>query len=325
MDNFNFSKASDLSKYIRTSSGKKFGEHVTTIESLNDLNSKEAEFVIFGVPTILHSEYNFSLKSIKFESLLESLLNIEHNQFNNAEDLIILGEIDLDFMTLEISDQVENTKLNQQKVKDIYDKLQDIIMKLVTAICDSGKTPIVLGGNFKNSIDVTKAISVYENKSLNLLDFSPKLNSEHQNLEQIDLSQLLETGNLKKYHAFGAHKNHSTQEQLDLITSSKVMNYLFYEDCLHLTTLDKCVKFKNAIDFLNGCFGFSFNLHSMQNISSLPESASGFSMRDIRTFMKVVRKEKIDFFHLSGFENCEKNKVSSIISYLISDFIRNED
>jgi len=128
-----------------------------------------------------------------------------------------------------------------------------------------------------------------------------------------------------KYYAFGLHKNNIAQKNFNVISASTQIDFKFYEDCLHLTTLDKCVKFKNSIDFLNGKLGFRLDLKSIQGLSANCEPSSGFSLRDIRTFMKIVRKEKIEFLHICGFETCKEEITSMMLSYLISDFIRHDD
>lgn len=327
MDYFKFCKASSLFKNIEVNDfGEKFGEGIVTIPDLNHLETSNAKYVIFGVPTVSHTKYSFSLKPIKFEALLKDLLNTQNNQFNKAEDLIILGEINMRPIDLEIDINKQILESSKKEITEIYNKLENIIFELTTAIFKSGKIPIMLGGNLSNSISMAKSLRSFLDKTINLFDLSPNSNF-NLSKKHITLSptNYFDTDLFRKYFAFGLHKNYIPQKNLDQMSTSKQIDFNFYEDCLHLTTLDKCVKFKNSIDFLNGSLGFRLDLKSIQGLSLSCESSSGFSERDIRTFIKVIKKEKVEFIHLCGFETCKKENVGGILSYLISDFMRHEE
>lgn len=313
MDAFKFSNATSLSRHIDYNlKGVKFGEKVITVSSLDELENSNAKYVLFGIPTFSNSTEKFGIENSEiFQRGLKHLLNIQYNQFNPAEQLIVLGEIDVDF----ISKELNELKTNSEKI-DIFQKTLEVtIYEVAHAISISGKIPILIGGDDKNTMQLLKGMSSAQNSTMNLLDLSPQVNLNFENTSEF----------LNKYHAFGLHKNYISQEELEMMNSSKNLNYYLYEDCLHLTTLDKCIRFKNAVDFLNRKSGFKLDLKSIQGMSSECESCSGFSLRDIRTFIKIIKKEQPQFLHICGLEGSQKENIGHVLSYLISDFIRNED
>lgn len=323
MDYFKFSRATELSKYINyDSTGKKFGEKVATVVNLDQLKTNDAEFVLFGIPDLSNSKDKFKLKDCgMFQTVLENLLNIQQNQFNHGENLVVLGEVDVEMIT-KASYELETNSEKKERCKEI---LKKTISDIVHAICSLGKLPIVIGGHHESTLDILKGVGLAQNMGINLLEQSTQINL---NVEE-DFDKLERTkGNpelLNKYNVFGLHKNYVTEEQLKLMKSSKKLNFHLYEDCLHLTTLDKCIRFKNAVDCLDRNFGFKLDLKSIQGMSSYCDSSSGFSVRDIRTFIKIVRKENVHFFHICGFEERLRENIGFTLSYFISDFLRKDE
>ncbi|NEV93557.1 arginase [Psychroflexus sp. YR1-1] len=313
MNYFKFSDTPGLLKYIDSESkGQPFGEKVVSLTNLSELETTDAEYVLFGIPTLSNSADEFKPGDFKmFQAVLQSLLNIQHNDFNRAENLVVLGELDVELISHEIN-QLKTVSEKKERYEQI---VKETTHSITQAICNLGKIPIVIGGDSGDTLNLLKASNSTEQSPLNLLDLSTHVTFELENSGEF----------FDKYSGFGLHKNTTTQAELDVSTTSKKLSFQFYEDCLHLTTLDKCVKFKNAVDFLNGHLGFKLDLQSIQGMSTNCDSSSGFSVRDIRTFLKVIRKEQAKFFHMCGFEVYLKENTGFILSYFISDFIRKEN
>lgn len=322
MNHFTFSSASQLTQLIETSSkGQKFGEHVVTCQHLDELEAIESTYVLFGIPTITVNSEAVEISSIDmFQVILQPLLNIQNNEFNDGANLIVLGEIDAQSILKEIG----NSAINSEEIEKYKSLETEITTNICTAIIKAGKIPIAIGGDYQNTCSIVKGCVMTEDSSVNLLNLSTRFNLKF-NKNDLQNNKCLENLNLDYYHSFGLHKNHVTQEELKLMKNCKKIGFKYYEDCLHLTTLDKCVKFKNAIDFLKGQHGFSLNLDSIQGMSSSCEASSGFSVRDLRTFMIMLKKAKIKFLHFNGFEKGRENSIGNTLSYLISDFIRVEN
>lgn len=322
MKYFNFTQSSDIVKQIDFSTkGEKFGEKVVCIKDLDQLKSTDANFVLVGIPSLLSSKDDLGIKiSEVYQEFLKPLLNIQNNQYNRGANLLVLGHID----TTLIFNELSELNSNSEKIEKFNDIVNGVIFKIIQAIISSGKTPIAIGGCHSDTLSILKAMKALQHTHTNLLDLSTEVNLEIEknaiNFHQND--SWLETLNINKYGVFGLHKNYVSQKELEVMNLSKKLNFHFFEDCLHLTTLDKCVKFKNAVDFHLGKLGFRLDLNSVLGMSSKCESSSGFSIRDIRTFIKMIRKENIQFLHICDIDSTKNESISNSLSYIISDFIR---
>ena len=296
--------------------GDKLGNHVSTVSKLDGLYSNGATFALLIIPTISTvSDFNSDSNS---DEILKPILNIEQNPFNDGSNLLILGELDSHSILKEIDKSVSDLK-QLETYRAIETK---VYSEIVTSIFHAGKIPIVIGGNSRHTSHLSKSIGLEANSNLNLLDISSRFNlsfeKEMINEDDLDAYQL------NKYDAFGLSKNYVSAREYAFMSTSKRIGFQWYDDCLHLTSLDKCVKLKNAVDFLQRNLGFKLDLNCMEGISPSTASSSGFSVRDIRTFLKMLRKEEINFVHFCGFDS-QIPATKSILSFFISDFIRNEN
>lgn len=321
MDDFKFSTRASLENYIEKQGDRdeKFGNSLHSISSLDTLDAYDANFVLFGIPSFSFEHNKFVYKPCKIESLLEKFLNIQINQFNSPDDLILLGEIDLKSHVHHLN---KDDLFNEKKIKNFQNKLQDLILYITSQIKNAGKLPIMIGGQPNNMPGSANDIEKGIDKTSNVLIVSSTSDFYFSEEVPETASEDLSLSQFERCYAFGLHKNNIRQLHLEAIHNSKQMQVKFYEDLFHLTTLDKCVKFKNAMDFLNGDFSFQLNLNAIQNKSSASLSTFGFSNRDLRTFIKVLKTEEVNCFHLCGFEGLDLEHLKYELSYLVSDFIR---
>jgi formiminoglutamase len=323
MNYFRFSTKESITALVDPNlKGQKLGEKVTTVNHLTELENSDAKFVVFGVPTPILSKETLEFSSAShYESTLTNLLNTQHNEFNRGDQLVILGEVVQD----SIEEKLSQLKTNSEKIKFYYEHIDIIIYEIIFKIVASGKLPILIGGGNRCLNGLLKAIEAAQRAKANVLDLSTQVNIELKVPQEDEIHDLYKPEFLNKQHSFGLHINYISDDELKAVKSIKALNYYFYDDCLHLTTLDKCIRFKNAVDFLKRTLGFKLDLASIQGMSSKPDSSSGFSVRDIRTFIKIIRKEKAQFFHITGLETEKLEHQSQLLSYLITDFIRNDD
>jgi formiminoglutamase len=330
MKNFTFFNTSDISKFIQHRENEtKFGEGVETVSELDQLARCDAEYVLFGVPEDLGVIANFGKPgtSKTFQHVLSYLLNIQNNKFNRPVNLVLLGQINCSSFYEEAESLNPKSENYKKQLGDIVTKIDGVVTAVVKAIIESGKTPIVIGGGHNNCYGIIKGTSTALEKPINVLNIDA-----HTDLRIPDYRHsgngfryAFEENYLNKYHVFGLHKNYTSQEIFDFMDHKKVINYFLYEDGLHLTTLDKCVRLKNRVDFLNGTFGFELDCDAIGGMNSSAETPSGFSIRDIRTFIKLIKKEQVHYFHICEADASKDKAIGKTISYFISDFIRDDD
>ncbi len=322
MDFFKTTSPSTIIKLINsTSKGIKFGENVETLSSWEELGNQEAKFVLLGLPTLSMEDNIVSFKhSNVFLDTLEHLLSTQDNRFNSGNQLLVLGEVDHELLL----EKLNQFKTNSEKIKLYYQTLDVIIQDVIIKIFAAEKIPIIVGGCHKSFDLVLKSIHKVNEKGSNALEMSSRINLNIEDSDQLKDQNYFTPTYLNKYYAFGVHSNYISESEFEFFDTHKNLNYYLYEDCLHLTTLDKCIRLKNAIDFLKGNLGFKLDFASIQGLSAELEVISGFSVRDMRTFIKIIRKESTQFFQISGFQNQNLEGQCQLLSYLITDFVRKD-
>lgn len=307
----------------------KFGEAVLTVNSLENLEHLEAEYVLFGIPEDIGIRGNKGKPGAKdtFIPVLKSLLNIQKNRFNQPENLVILGEIDCDSFLAkaeQLNPKDENYDIELGK---LVSEIDGIVTELVKTIVGFGKIPIAIGGGHNNCYGMIRGVSEALEMPINVLNIDA-----HTDLRTLEhrhsgngFTYASEEGFLAKYFIFGLHKNYTSEHIFDLMDQKKDIKYFFFEDCLHLTSLDKLVKLKTGVDFLNRKLGLELDCDSIKDFNSSAMTPTGFSVRDVRTFIKLIRKEKTHYLHICEADASKNDLIGKALSYFISDFIREED
>ncbi|WP_019039161.1 hypothetical protein [Psychroflexus tropicus] len=295
------------------------GNYITTVNHLDDLSSVGSTYVLIGLPSFSIEDSKPVISDNSFSEAIAPLLNFLQSPFNDGTDILALGEIKANSILKSLQQDADI----KSDLVGAYQKEELIIIEeLISIITDAEKIPIFIGGNAQHSFFISKFLSLALVSQINLLDISPNFNIRAKNIQN---GKNLSEFKLHKYDVFGLHKNYVSQTNYELISTSKKINVQYYEDTLHLTTLDKCVKLKNAIDYLNRSFGVRLDAKSIENCTNAIESSSGFSIRDLRTFIKMIKKEEVHFAHFCGFESSQSTRTRNLLSYLISDFIRQEE
>jgi formiminoglutamase len=330
MENFTFFNTNDISRHIQHRDGEiKFGESLVTVSELDQLTECDTDYVLFGIPEDLGIIANFgnSGASKTFQHVLSSLLNIQNNIFNNPKNLLVLGQVNCDAFYKEAKKMNPESENYRTQLGEIVSKIDDVVTAVVKAIIESGKTPVVVGGGHNNSYGIIRGASIALENPINVLNIDAHSDLRPTNYRHSGngVRYALEENYLNKYHVFGLHKNYNSQEIFDFMDDTKVLNYFLYEDALHLTTLDKCIRVKNGVDFLNRTFGFELDCDAIGGMNSSAQTPSGFSIRDIRTFIKLIKKEHVHYFHICEADASKDETIGKTISYFISDFIRAED
>ena len=325
MEHFDYLNRAKVSNYLSENShGIKFGKGIKLLSNIDQLNQYDSDFVMFGIPDGLNDLSNFE----KFENMtsfhhtLKELVNIQDNLYNHPQNLIILGEINPDHFYKKAKSLDTTSESYTTLLQSIYSEINHFVAELVSAIVESQKIPIIIGGNHIYSHGIVKGTSRALGSPINILNISPtSYFKQNSNFSSTDVKENLNDF-INRLNVFGLHKNYTSQIIYDRITTDKHAKLHFFEDSLHLTTLDKSVQLKNALDFLKNKFGLELNLESIDGMNFHSEAFLAFSVRDIRTFIKIIRKERVDYVHFSINETDQNKRLGKSLSYLISDFLR---
>lgn len=317
---------------------RKLGELMQLIRSadtcVQELSQQKSHFVLLGIPEDIGVRANLGRAgtATAWESVLYTLLNLQHNSYCQGEWITILG-------TLDFSLEMEKTsQLNPQKEKDrnqmfeFVSQIDQVVTFYVSKIVESGKTPIIVGGGHNNAYGNIKGFSLAKKQGVNVINFDA-----HTDLRPMKgrhsgngFSYAMGEGYLENYFIFGLHENYLTECILN-------------EVCIHqgrvLFNTYEQIKVREEKHFVKEMqraqqhigkkpFGIEIDLDSIPMVASSAMTPSGFSAEHVRQFIHYFGSlENAGYLHLceaAPILSSDKNPnlTGKFISYLITDFIK---
>lgn len=335
-----FSKE-EANQYITTREGEtKLGEsiiipHGSLHETLAKFNGK---YVILGVPEDIGPRANMGKKGARnaWPVFLNSFLNIQHNEFIDPNEVLILGHLPVDDL-LNTADQLDaNIPAELDRLRELVSIVDERLTRVIKEIVSENKIPIVIGGGHNNAyglIEGTVAGKQKENESvtsIGVINIDP-----HADLRALEkrhsgnaFSYALEKELLKNYHVIGLHENYNSNAILDKFKKhSSNLSYTSFETILdNNTPISELVD--EAVDKMNNnTFGIELDFDSIEQLPSSAKTSSGWQVSEIRRFIRLLAKNKnIAYLHLTEAapESVEKDLflIGKIITFLVSDFVK---
>ncbi|WP_037320065.1 formimidoylglutamase [Salegentibacter sp. Hel_I_6] len=307
----------------------RFGEKIGFVESLESLKKSKAKYVLFGIPEDIGIRANHGKPgaSKAWEVCLNSLLNIQNNEFTTPENLVLLGEISCKAEMEKAANIDENDPNYYPKLGDLVEKIDDKVSFLVEQIVSAGKIPIIIGGGhnnaFGNIIGTSKAIK----KPVNILNIDA-----HTDLRKLEhrhsgngFSFTQRDGFLGKYAIFGLHKNYTPQYIFDELKSVSNIKFHLFEDLILQTHQGKMAAFNSQLEFVNKqAFGLELDCDAISNFPSSAQSPSGFALNMVRNFLQLTAEEKnCKYLHIceAAPTSTSPGQVGKALAYFITDFM----
>ncbi|MGY5850165.1 arginase family protein [Salegentibacter sp. F14] len=307
----------------------KFGEKIAFINELDDLEKHPAKFVIFGIPEDIGVRANHGKPgaSHAWEACLNSLLNIQVNEYTNAENLILLGHIDpasemKKAANIDVSDPNYFPKLG-----DLTILIDQKVGSLVEYIVGAGKIPIIIGGGHNNSYGNIKGSSRALGQALNVLNIDA-----HSDLRKLEhrhsgngFSFAREEGFLGRYTIFGLARNYTPQYIFEQMKTSEDIEFRLFEEVLALGTPALNSAFLDSLEFIRDeAFGLEIDCDVIKNFPASAQTPSGLSIEAIRHFISLAaRLPECTYLHLceAAPGPGETGAVGKALSFLITDFL----
>ena len=312
----------------------KFGEKVNFVESLDDLKNHPSEYVLLRTPEDIgvRANYGNAGTSKAWEATLGSLLNIQHTHFMNAENLIVLGEIDCETQMKQAEDISKQDGHFAEELGELVTQIDHKVSLVVEAIVAAGKFPIIIGGGHNNSYGNLKGASEAFKTKVNCINFDA--HTDFRSLEHRHsgngFSYAFEDGFLDKYFIFGLHRNYTSEGVFNAMEkNSKRIRFNFFEDI----SIKEKLSFSQAIQQAESfcCeenFGIELDLDAIEMMGSSAMSPSGFTFSEARKFVShFVKNANAVYLHIcegAPFKGVFPNQVGKAIAYLVSDAIANE-
>ncbi|HPE82713.1 MAG: formimidoylglutamase [Aequorivita sp.] len=322
----------DIVSFIKKRAGEtKFGEKVNFVDTLQDLNNHSAKYVLLGIPEDIgvRANYGNAGTSKAWEATLGSLLNIQYNHLTNAENVILLGEIDCDAQMKQAEEISSKDPHQVEKLGELVTQIDLKVSEVVKKIVEVGKFPIIIGGGHNNSFGNLKGTSKALQKPINCINFDAHTDFralEHRHSGN-GFSYAFEDSFLERYFIFGLHRNYTSEAVFNSIEkNSERVKFNLFEDISVKQKLSFSEAMKDAENFCcKNNFGIELDMDAIEFMGSSAISPSGFTLTEARQFVAHFSKNtNATYLHIcegSPSAGIFSNQVGKAIAYLISDII----
>ena len=329
MDGLKLYRKAHIEKSISKRNGEvKFGERFQYIENINELDSHPAKYVLFGISEDIGVRANYGKPgtSKAWNNLLPALANIQVNRFNDPKNLILLGELECRDL-MDKASWIDHSDPNyHNKLGDLVKQIDQRVAELVETIVSKGKIPVIIGGGHNNAYGNITGSSKALKDPVNVLNIDA-----HTDLRQLEhrhsgngFSFAIEGQYLRKYSVFGLHKNYTPEYIFKQMEATENLRFHLAEDLLKYPD-EITRRFEQELETIHESkFGLELDCDAIANFPSSAQSPSGFSVDQVRNFIRLVSKnENCCYFHICEAAPSEGNagQVAKALTYFISDFI----
>ncbi|MBL7718633.1 MAG: formimidoylglutamase [Flavipsychrobacter sp.] len=309
----------------------KLGEMVQVVAAGNwqqELAASSARFVLLGIPEDIGVRANYGVGGAHtlWEPALKAILNVQHTQRLNGEQLLVLG----DFNFRDLMQQAEHADV--QRLRELVAEIDEVVFPVVRDIVAAGKIPIVIGGGHNNAYPLLKGSSEGAGKPVNCLNLDA--HSDYRIMEGRHSGNgfryARKKGYLDLYALVALHENYNAQEVIAELEADPGILFSTYEDIFIHKRLDYDSAVGNAIAHTRGNrAGIELDLDSIEHILSSAATPSGVSVLQARQYVAAcARNVNAAYLHLA--EGAVKMKhgredlyTAKLVAYLVTDFIKN--
>lgn len=345
MHHFKFYSKAYIKKLTRKRDGEtKVGDKVACMPEDADvekfIGESKARFVLLGIPEDIgvRANYGRSGAQTAWMPALENILNMQHNSFLRSEDLMVLGEVDMDDL-MEQTKGLGKSDRDIEKLRKLVEFIDARVIENVELIVACGKIPVVIGGGHNNSYPLIKALNEglrkaqkIKRKGINVVncdahaDFRPFEGRHSGN----GFTYAFEEGILNKYAVLGLHEQFNVESVVSKFKGNP--EYLFfntYEDIFVREKQTFADAVNQCIDFCKETYcGIELDLDAITNVPSSARTSSGISPVHARQFVhRCATALQAGYLHIAEGAPVLSHikadyKTGKLIAYLVADFMK---
>lgn len=330
MDNFKIYSYKTIKKMITAREGEtKFGERVNFAENFEVLKNTPGKYVLFGIPEDIGVRANRGKKGTAkaWDIALRSLLNVQSNRYTNAQNLILLGEVDCKKFLTKAENLGEDDPHYFDKLGDQVKEIDIVVAGVIEKIVALGKVPIIIGGGHNNSYGNIKGTSLALKKPVNVINIDA-----HTDLRKLEhrhsgngFSYARKEKYLGKYRVFGVHQNYTPAYIFEEMDASQNDQYRLFEHLVRKSSQQILTAFKEELDATSQEeFGLELDVDAIRDFPSSAQTPSGFSFNMVRNFVALASEEEnLKYIHIceAAPTTSSETKVGKALSYLITDIL----
>lgn len=322
----------------------KLGERLQIIHSAAELEksiaSSTAKYVLFGIPEDLGAKGNYGLGGADtlWIPFLQSLLNIQSNDFFDGEEVLLIGHFDFGDIQYLIDTTAKSDEEKIEAYRHAVITVDDEVEHLVKIISQAKKVPIVIGGGHNNSYPLIKGAAkgwhkagVLELAQINCINLDA--HADYRPLEGRHSGNAFryaeEDGYLQKYCVIGLHENYLPQNVWIDIVNNPFIDCITFEDIFVHEKRTFLQAVSHATGFTEDTLtGIDLDLDAIQNTLSSAMTPVGITPVHARQYISFAAADtKAAYLHIcEGATRLSDGRTDAtsgkMISYLVSDFIK---
>jgi formiminoglutamase len=308
----------------------KLGEKVTCVHNEDwekELKDSAARFVLLGIPEDIGVRANYGVGGTHtlWEPALKAILNVQHTDKLNGEDLLVLGAFDFS----DLMKKAEHREVNE--LRELVVLIDEAVVPVIQKIVSAGKIPIIIGGGHNNTFPVLQGASHALKGPLNCINLDA--HSDYRKMEGRHSGNGFRyakaKGYLEKYAVVGLHENYNAQDIVGEFATNESLHCSFYEDIFIRSKLSFIQSIRDAIVHTSGSkTGVELDLDCIGYALSSAITPSGITPLHARQYLDTcARFCDVAYLHIAegtiklrnGREDMNSAK---LVAYLVTDFIK---
>ncbi|MEO7394379.1 MAG: formimidoylglutamase [Chitinophagaceae bacterium] len=322
----------------------KVGEQIVVANDSGDidkmLRESTAKFVLFGIPEDLGAKGNYGIGGADtlWIPFLQSLLNVQSNDFFDGGEILLIGHFDFGDMQYLIDTTAKSDDEKIEAYRHALNTVDDEVEHLVKIIAGAKKIPIVIGGGHNNSYPLIKGAAkgwhkagVLQLAQINCINLDA--HADYRPMEGRHSGNAFryaeEDGYLQKYCVVGLHENYLPQNVWMDMVNNPFIDCITFEDIF----VHEKRTFMQAVSHATGftedtLTGIDIDLDAIQNTLSSAMTPVGITPIHARQYISYAAADsKPAYLHIcEGATRLSDGRTDAtsgkLISYLVSDFIK---
>jgi formiminoglutamase len=308
----------------------KLGEKVQCVHSDDweaELKRSDAKFVLLGIPEDIGVRANYGLGGAHtlWEPALKALLNVQHTDKLQGDDLLVLGAFDF----RELMQASEHKEINE--LRELVAQVDEAVHAVVHKVLAAGKIPLVIGGGHNNSYPLLHAVSDIKGGPVNCINLDA--HSDYRMMEGRHSGNgfryAKNRGYLDKYAVIGLHENYNAQDIVAEFATDYSLYCSFYEDIFLRNKLSYDQSIRNAIAHTSGApTGIELDLDCIEYVLSSAATPCGISSLQARQYINSCAGFcDMAYLHIAEGATKLRNGKDSIytpklVAYLLTDLLK---
>ena len=322
----------------------KLGERLQVMTDPGDIErsirESSAKFVLFGIPEDLGAKGNYGIGGTDtlWIPFLQSLLNIQSNDFFDGNEILLAGHFDFGDIQFLIDTTAKGEDEKIEAYRHAVNTIDDEVEHLAKIITETKKIPLVIGGGHNNSYPLIKGSAKGWHKAgtiplaqINCINLDA--HADYRAMEGRHSGNAFryaeEDGYLQKYCIVGLHENYLPQNVWVDIVNNPFIDCITFEDIFVHEKRTFIQAVAHATGFTEDTLtGIDLDLDAIQNTLSSSMTPVGISPVHARQYISFAASDvKPAYLHIcEGATRLSDGRTDStsgkLISYLISDFVK---